>query len=201
MYGLSIRMDWRNTFCSDITIGVKVVPVFFLERYYRGLHVNDSQSFRTAKYLFSLGIEAVIKQGTFRRQVDVDKVFFAAILRSCEPAFRDWVQNWKDVFIQLSSSRVRFKDFIIQQGNLDMTKRQYKEMMVEVDNIRGFFKALNMRQAFRLMSVFSDSLEWQYSTIFCSLPEVYPFAAKGKPTVLITSCQPTGLDAAAKRAA
>jgi len=196
MYGLQIKMDWENTFCSDITIGVKTVPVFFLERYYRGLHLNDLQSFRTASYLFSLGIEAVIKQGTFKRQVDVDKVFFAAILRSCEPAFRNWVQNWQDVFIQLSSSRVRFKDFIIQQGHVDMSKRQYKEMMSEVENIRDFFKILNMRQAFRLMSIFLNSLEWQFSTIFCSLPQVYPFAAKGKPTALVSRTQVTSLKAA-----
>lgn len=189
MFGLQIRMDWENTYCSDVTIGVKTVPVFLLERYYRGLHLYDSHSFRTARYLFSLGIEAVIKKGTFKRQLDVDRTFFAAILRSCEPAFRDWVQNWKDVVVQLSTSRIRFKDYIIHQGRVDLTKRQYKEMMEEVDNIKGFFRALNMPQAFRLMARFSYSLEWRYSTIFYSLPEVYPFAAKGKPTAVISKMQ------------
>jgi hypothetical protein len=201
MYGLQIKMDWENTYCTDITIGMKTVPVFFLERYYRGLHLNDTTSFRTARYLFTLGIEAVIKQGTFKRQTDVDKVFFSAIMRSCEPGFRNWVQNWKDVFIQLSSSKIRFKDFIIQQGEVDMTRRQYKEMMEEVQNISDFFRILNMGQACNLMSIFLNSLEWKYSTIFCSLPKVYPFAAKGKPTAVISTSQLTSLLPATKSAA
>jgi hypothetical protein len=201
MYDLQIRMDWENTYCTDITIGVKTVPIFFLERYYRGLHLNDTTSFRTARYLFSLGIEAVIKQGTFKRQLDVDEVFFSAILRSCEPGFINWVQNWKDVFIQLSSSRIRFKDFIIQQGEVDLTKRQYIEMMEEVENIRGFFRLLNMAQAYRLMSIFFNSLEWKYSTIFNSLPKVYPFAAKGKPAPMLSTIRPAGFHAGSKNAA
>lgn len=200
---LQIRMDWESTYCSDITIGVKTVPVFLLERYYRGLHLYDSDAFKTAKYLFSLGIDAVIKRAHFKRQVDVDKVFFDAILRTCEPGFVDWAENWRDVVIQLSTSRIRFKEYIIHQGSVDLSKRQYDEMMEEVENIRDFFRILRMRKAFRLMYRFSNHLHWRYSSLFYSLPEVYPYALAGKPAALmagIPSVQHPAIEARARRA-
>ncbi len=178
------RSDWITTSCDEITIGITTVSVSDLENYYTSIHACHSFPSRAARYLCSVGVEEVMRKQVYKNQGEVDKVFFGAVLLSCENFLIEWVNDWKEVYRQLGHSKAPFRKLIITEGFLLLTGKEYKCVSIEIRRIRRFFSILNMPGAVQMMLDFSDSILW-YSEKYIRLPDVYPFALKGKPVELL----------------
>lgn len=187
MYYLKRRKMWVPATYDEITIGIYGVSIDDLEKYYCGIHPHDSFHYKTSRYLCVIGLEEVTKIGVYKRQADVDKVFFDTVTRLCEKYLLEWVSDWREVYRQLSASRVPFRELVVTQRHHELSCRGYRNLKVEITRIKCFFSILNMDGALRMIKQFCyynlcTGRELQYA-----LPEVYPFALKGKPDTVLPS--------------
>jgi hypothetical protein len=175
------RVGWVNTTGEEITIGVRNVHISDLEKYYRAIHPYDTFTYRVSRYLCTVGLEEVLRIQVFNRQAEVDKVFFEAITNTCEAFLVDWVSDWKEVYKQFAASKAPFRDLIIDGGYCVLSSKQYRKIYIEVGKMKTFFRILNMRSALQMLRIFTDNVLWICLERMNTLPDVYPFALKGKP--------------------
>src|SRR5690349_17375712 len=112
MYYLKRRKVWVPATYDEITIGIRGVSIDDLEKYYSGIHPYDSFHYKASRYLCALGLAEVTQIGVYKRQADVDKVFFDTVSRSCEKFLVDWVNDWREVYRQFAASKAPFRDLI-----------------------------------------------------------------------------------------
>lgn len=179
------RSDWLTTsHSSHVVIGANTLPLEDLENYYIGIHSYHTFYSRAARYLCSVGIDAVMKMPVYKCQSEMDRVFFQAVSASCENFLIQWVSDWKEVYKQLGHSRAPFRELIISKGELPLTGKECKAVYKETRKISRFFVLLNMPGAVQMMLDFADSILWRTQN-YKRLPEVHPFALKGKVVDLI----------------
>jgi len=193
---LKYKTGWVSTVSDEITIGSKNITVQDLEKYYRGIHPYDSFHYRVSRYLCTLGLEEVMKMPLYKSQLEVDKVFFKTVTHSCPKFLLDWADDWKEVYRQLAASKLQFRELIINGDYYSLSDKEYRELKVEVSKIKHFFRILNMEGAVLMILKFSETVLFRCLLYMQRLPEVYPFALKGKPVttpVIETGTQPTAL--------
>jgi hypothetical protein len=181
MYIIKQNMGWVTTKSTDVTIGVKTFSITDLAKYYQGIHPYDSFHYRASRYLCTVGLEEVLRMPFYAKQADVDKVFFKAATESCEKFMLDWVSDWQEVYRQLSASKIMFREMIINGEYYSLTNKEYNSLLVEVSKIKTFFRILNLDGAVRMILTFSEVVIFRCSLYMERLPDVYPFALKGKP--------------------
>ena len=70
---------------------------------------------------------------------------------------------------------------IINGEYYSLTNKEYNSLLVEVSKIKTFFRILNLDGAVRMILTFSEVVIFRCSLYMERLPDVYPFALKGKP--------------------
>lgn len=181
MYYLKRTKMWVPATYDEITIGIKGVSIDELEKYYRGIHPYDSFYYNASRFLCTVGLEEVTKIGVYKRQIDVDKVFFDAVTASCETFLLEWASDWREVYRQLSVSKVPFRDLIVTGGSYELSSKAYRMLEVEISQMKRFFSLLNMQGAVRMLKYFCEFTLMLCRQLQQELPETYPFALKGKP--------------------
>lgn len=181
LYVVKQGKEWINIPEDEITIGRKNYTMSDLEKYYRGILPYESFHYKASKYLCAMALDEVVEKTVYTNQADVDKVFFKVALQSCEKFLINWVNDWKEVYQQLAASKVPFRELILREGYLSLSEREYRNLYVETTKIKQFFTILNMQGAMRMMKHFTEYVLLSCFRSAHSVPDVYPFALKGKP--------------------
>lgn len=187
------KAEWINANSDEITIGIITVSAADLEKYYGNVHTFETYYYNESRGLCKIGVDAVLKMPVYRRQSDVDKVFFDAAANECQKFLLDFVESWRHVYQQLAASKVPFRDIITGNRRVLKNVRDYRMAYIETVNIRKFFRILNMQRAVEMIREFSDVILRHIDREVNALPTVYPFALKGKPIELPAAGNPLAL--------
>lgn len=180
------RLDLQSWTPVDgfVTIGVREVHVYELFLYYAGIQRINAFSHKALMVLCKEGMEAVKKQRFYKRQIDVDRVFFAAAKKKAYSSVLNIVLNWQDVYRQLSTSHLPFRKLFLFYWFGGLHPQDFKKFIHEFKAIKSFFVVMGMNGAAFMVQRFIENFEWFNMIGVDRLSEKYPFALNGHPHLI-----------------